>query len=477
MIVAIARKEFREITRDGRFRWLAAACLLLMIAATLGGWQSVLTQLRDRTAAVQSERANFLEQGARNPHAAAHFGQYAFRPVLLPAAIDPGAGAFMGSMIWMEAHRQNLPEFRPAEDSTGSGRSGRLSVAWVLQFVVPLLIVVSTYAAIAGEREQGTLGLALSQGPGLPTLLSGKGLAVAAILLALLLPLVALSVCLFAIVTPGTDTPGVAGRLAWMGLAYGLYLMTFVGLSLLVSTVAKTRRTAFLTLVAAWLFTVVAVPRVAADLAARVHPTPTPTAFWSAIRRGDGLDGAATDPRARAAGLRRDLKAELLARYRVDSIAALPVNFTAVFLQRLEEQDAPIFDYNFERLCQTYEAQRRYQQRFALLSPLIAVRALSMAMAGTDPYAQYHFSRAAEDHRRQFVRQLNEKQAVDGAGKGFYVAPADSWEAIPTLHYHPPPTGAVLRRHRADLAVLALWAALPFLLAQRVARKARHGGS
>ena len=474
MIGVVARKELKEIIRDGRFRWLSVTCVLLILLATASGFQLTMQQLQDQAAAATAERDNFLEQGAKNPHAAAHFGQYAFRPVLLPAAIDPGVAPYMGSMIWLEAHRMNLPEFRPAEDSADFGRVAQLSVAWVLQFVLPLFVIVVTFAAVAGERERGTLALIMSQGLGLGPIMLGKALAALGALLAVLLPLIALSVAGFTLIATETDTQGGMARLAWMGIAYLLYLLSFAGLSLLVSTVAGTRRTAFFALTAIWLLVTVALPRAAADAAAAVHPTPSPAAFWAGIRSGEGSEpDLAGDPRTRAAALRSRLTRELLEEYSVESVDQLPLNFTAVFLQRLEEQDAPIFDYHHGRLWQTYEAQRRLQQLASILSPAIAIRQISMAMAGTDPYAQRHFTVAAEKYRRDFVGQLNGIQATQGAGTRFYVAPGDTWNTVAEFHYEPPAVNEVLHRHLTDLAMLLFWALAPLALALLFARRLR----
>jgi ABC-2 type transport system permease protein len=474
MISVVARKEFREIVRDGRFRWLAATCVLLIAVSTATGLQLTHVQLQDRIAATSAERENFLGQGAKNPHAAAHFGQYAFRPVLLPAALDPGVSSYMGSMIWLEAHRMNLPEFRPAEDSADFARAGQLSVAWVLQFVLPLFVIVVTFGAVAGERERGTLALAMSQGMGLGPMLLGKAVAAVGALFAVLLPLLFMSVLVFLVLAPGTDAQGAGSRLLWMGLGYLLYLLSFAGLSLLVSTLASSRRSALFALIAIWLLVTVAVPRMAADLAATVHPTPTATEFWAGIRAGEGdSSGLADDPGQRVAAIRQRTAEELLTRYQVDAIDQLPVNFTAVFLQRLEEADAPIFDYNYAQLWQTYESQRRLQRLAAILSPTIAMRELSMAMAGADPFAQRHFSVAAETYRRDFVRDLNEIQAVEGAGKRFYVASGETWEDVAAFEYEPPSTATVLGRHALDLGILILWACAPFSLALVAARRAR----
>lgn len=474
MYAVVARKELKEIVRDGRFRWLAMTCVVLVGIAALSGLQITRQQLLDQSVASSVERENFLEQGAKNPHAAAHFGQYAFRPILLPAALDPGASPYMGSMIWLEAHRMNLPEFRPAEDNADFSRAGQLSVAWVLQFIVPLFVIVVTFGAVAGEREGGTLSLAMSQGLRLPQMLLGKGIASLGAILIIVVPLIVLCLIGFELAAPLADHHGAGSRLGWMGAGYLLYLCSFAGLSLLISTISNTRRNAFFALTAIWLLVTIAVPRIAADVAGAVHPTPTPSEFWAGIKRGEGNDaGLDQDPRLRIAEIRSRLSSELLEKYQVDSVDQLPVNFTAVFLQQLEESDAPVFDYNFEQLWQTFEAQRRLQQTASVLSPTLAIRQLSMAMAGADAYAQRHFSLAAEQYRRDFVGQLNRVQAVEGAGKRFYVAPEQTWESVPAFTYEPPATAQVVRRHHIDLLVLLAWAVAPFALALLIAGRAR----
>lgn len=474
MYRAIASKELKLIVRDGRFRWLAFFCVLLIAIAAASGLQTTRTQLLDQTIAGQAERDNFLGQGAKNPHAAAHFGQYAFRPILLPAALDPGVSPYMGSMIWLEAHRMNLAQYRPAEDNADFSRFGALSVAWVLQFIVPLFVIVVTFGAVAGEREGGTLGLAMSQGLSLPKLLMGKGIAALGALLVVLVPVIVLCLVVFALAAPLADHQGSGPRLAVMALGYLLYLISFAGLSLLVSSLSGSRRQAFFVLTALWLLITIAVPRVAADVAGSMYPTPSPAEFWAGIRRAEGdQSGLAEDPRQRIAQIRSRLTEELLARYKVDSVEALPVNFSAVFLQRLEEIDAPIFDHNFNQLWQTYESHRRLQQAASVLSPALAIRQLSMAMAGADPYAQRHFSLAAERHRRNFVAQLNQVQAVEGAGKRFYVAQEQTWDSIAQFHYDPPQTSELLGRHRLDLLLLLVWAIGPFALALLLSRRGR----
>jgi ABC-2 type transport system permease protein len=473
MIVRIARRELIEWARDERLRWLAGLCLLLMMSLTLMGWQSTQSEIRLRETAVAGDLENFLEQGRKNPHAAAHFGQYAFRPTLLPAAIDPGVSAWMGTMIWLEAHRRNLPEFRPADEGTVDGPASVLSVSWVLQYLLPLLLIVGGFATVAGERERGTLALLMAQGVPLRTLLAGKSLAIAGAVSALLSPLIVALICLYLLAPDFVDMHGSGVRLTGMALLYLLYALGFIGLVLCVSLAAATARIALLTLLVLWVGLVVFVPRFAADAAAAAHPLPMASEFWSAIKRGEGAEVSSDVPQERAARLRASLAAELLEQYNVERVEDLPVNFTAVYLQRLEEADAPIFDHAYGELWKKQEQQRAVRSRFGMLSPAVSLREVSMGLAGTDPFALSHFSQAAEAHRRTLVSELNGIQAREGAGPGFYVAEADTWQKIQRFRYTPPSAKDVIRRHRLDIALLFVWAFVPLGLAMLLAGRAR----
>ena len=81
MIGTIARKEFIEIVRDGRFRWVAAIMVLLLLTAMLAGKQRYDAYAATQLAAQGSSNAQWLDQGDKNPHSAAHYGNYAFKPL------------------------------------------------------------------------------------------------------------------------------------------------------------------------------------------------------------------------------------------------------------------------------------------------------------------------------------------------------------------------------------------------------------
>ena len=98
MTFSIARKEFQDTWRDGRFRWAAAIVLVLLGVAFLLARQQVEHQRKEREDATRMERDNWLNQGKKNAHAAAHYGAYVFKPVAPLSIFDRGLQPFVGNI-------------------------------------------------------------------------------------------------------------------------------------------------------------------------------------------------------------------------------------------------------------------------------------------------------------------------------------------------------------------------------------------
>ena len=88
---AIAAKDWREFVRDRRLVIAAGLMLVLALLALALSWQRVASHEADRAAAEAGDRQTWLEQGEQNPHGAAHFASWAFRP-LTPTAPPPRRG-------------------------------------------------------------------------------------------------------------------------------------------------------------------------------------------------------------------------------------------------------------------------------------------------------------------------------------------------------------------------------------------------
>ena len=186
--LAIAVKDATEIWRDGRFRWAAGLLLILLVAAVAGGVHNQSQIARQHADAQQAERDVWLDKGDMNPHAAAHYGAFVFKPVQPLSAIDPGLDPFVGVFVFLEAHKQQLARHRPIEDATPTRRLGQLTPASAALVLLPLLVVALTFSSFAGERDQGTLRPLLAMGISRRSLLAGKAMGAMLPLAAVIVP-------------------------------------------------------------------------------------------------------------------------------------------------------------------------------------------------------------------------------------------------------------------------------------------------
>jgi ABC-2 type transport system permease protein len=469
MLLTIARKEFREIVRDGRFRWAAAVVGGLLIVAGLAGWTAWRDQAQQRDTAQSTMQEMWFNQPAKNPHSAAHYGLWAFKPQMPLSFIDRGVDPYTGTASWLEAHRQNEFRFRPAMDATAAQRFGDWTAAGVLQLLLPLLIILLAHAAFAGERERGTLRQLASLGVPSRTLTMGKALGVGGALVLLLVPAAVVGA---ALVLWGAGAEGLLRLTAMSGL-YLAYFALVLGITLFVSARAATARGALVVLLSLWAWNGLVAPRLAADMARAVAPTPTAREFAADVQRSlaNGLDGHSP---ASARG--RALQDSLLKAYNVASVDSLPFNFDGFAMQRGEEEANAVFDHHFGLLWEQYSAQDRAQLAGAIVAPLIAVRQLSMAIAGTD-FAQHRaFATSAETYRRLLNKAMNDDIAEHAAaGEAFsYTADDDLWKAVGPFTYEAPGLGRVLLGQFPSLLFLGAWLAMLVVMVRGERRVAVH---
>jgi ABC-2 type transport system permease protein len=117
------------------------------------------------------------EPAEKNPHSAAHYGVYAFKPKSQLAIVDTGIDPYVGVATWLEAHKQNEFKYRPAQDRTAVQRFGELTGAEVLQVLLPLFIVLLTFSAFSASASRGLTAPAAQPGRP-PHLAAGKALGI-----------------------------------------------------------------------------------------------------------------------------------------------------------------------------------------------------------------------------------------------------------------------------------------------------------
>ena len=453
MITRIARKEFTEIIREGRLR-LALIVVLVLLGMSIVISRAYYASIQQQhLEAKENARNIWVSQDEKNPHSAAHYGTYAFKPKFPLALIDPGIDKFAGISIFLEAHRRNEAAFAAAADQTGLARFGDLSPDFILLFIIPLLIILLGYNAFSREYESGTILLVKSQGtPGF-SLAAGKWWGV-------FFPILLISLFIFGLGAVFLVSLREFGKfepiylLLLMGV-YLLYYAVFTNLTLVVSALAKKSGVALVVLLSVWILVCLAAPKATGNLADYLHPYPTKQEFSTDIKtdKANGLDGH--NPWSEAA---QQLEAETLEAYGVDSIHQLPFNYAGYRMQKGEEHEAQVYFKHYALLKETYRQQTAVYRASAVLSPFLPTRFLSMAISRTDYQTHWNFADAAEQYRLKMVEVLNNDLAENSRfGEWNYKADSKLWDSIPDFTYDPPELSTILTDNRSNFALLLLW--------------------
>jgi ABC-2 type transport system permease protein len=457
----IARDELRLMARN-RVAVIALILLVLLtLVAVASSWshQRGIAELRARHAEAAEEA--FKAQPDRHPHRVVHYGHFIFRPLGPLAAFDPGVDAFTGNSMFLEGHRQNTANFGDVRQSSLLVRFGQLTPAFLLQVVAPLLLIFLGYGALARETERGTLRLLMMQGARRAQVVRGKLTALGVV--ALLAGLPAMTGFILIAGQPGA----LALPMLTIALGYLAYLALWVVGILLVSALVRRSRDALLMLVALWAVVVVLLPRVAPDMASAAVPLrnrlQTDVAMARDLRQlGDSHNP--DDPHF------AKFKQSVLDQYGVKSVEELPVNYKGVLALEGERLSTSLFDRYTGESYAAQARQNRLVDAAGVLSPAIAIRALSMAAAGTDFDGHRRFLDQAEAYRYALVQRLNalEKTDVSYADDTAEDSDADrrsrvaarNWQAMPDFAFEAPSGATLAKGALPGLAIVLLWLAV-----------------
>lgn len=428
---ALIRMEALMMLRERRIAVALATPAVLVLLAWAWSFAGHLREDAGKREVAAAERARWLAQGAKDPHSAAHYSIHAFKPTLPLAALDPGIEPFVGQSVWLEAHHQNDPLYRPQADASRLQRAGLPNPAGLVVLLGPLLAFVLAHAAVSSARERGGWRCVLAAATSPRRMLASKAVAAWALVCgALVLP--AFVATVVAVAIQGRWDADMALRASgWLAIA-----AAYVAIAVLigVATAARMRaaRPAVAVLFATWAIVFVAIPRLASDAAIAAVPLPSTQAVRAQLIAEAPAYWLADEAKAR--------RGEILRRHGVDRVEDLPVDLRGAELDAAERHAQGVFD----RVIGGYQARMARQdarfRRWAALSPAIAATALSQAFAGTDFHHHRAFVVAAETYRRSLVNRMNAEVMAhaDEAPGGRYTADAALWAQIPDFAHRPP---------------------------------------
>lgn len=458
---AVMRNELRAMSRQRTALAGIVLMAVLTVTATVVSLHHMQAAAEHRAAQQAQAQAAFDAQPDRHPHRVVHYGHFVYRLPSALAAFDPGVDPFTGSSMFLEGHRQNTANFGDVMQSSLLTRFGQLTPAFVLQILSPLVLIFLGHGLLAQEHERGTLRQLMLQGASRRAIVGGKLCALLLVATIFLLP-AAIGLAWLAAGTP--DSALVALTVAG---GYALYLTVWCLLITAISALLPRRRDALLGLIGGWAVVALMVPRIAPDVAYTALDLPDRLQTEVGIARDLRAMGDSHDP---ADPYFASFRQRVLDQYGVSRIDDLPVNYKGLLAVEGERLTSVLFNRYAEHSAHIQHEQNALVSRFALISPVIAIRQMSMAAAATDLRAHLRFMDQAEQHRYRLVQQLNQMQAdaVSYADDTASDPGADQrkrvdrsqWQATPAFGYVPLPPWHVLQSLSWPLLGLLGWVAV-----------------
>ena len=338
-----------------------------------------------------------------------------------------------------------------------AGLTATVDLEFIATAVLALLAIVFSYDAVCGEREQGTLRLALSYSVSRGHFLIGKWIGG---FLALAAPYLAAVVCGGLLLSLGFDF-GLDAK-AWGGLALLtatslLYVLAVFGLGTCVSALVGRSTTSIVVLLLIWSVAVMVVPSLAPHVAARLAPVSSPGQIEKQKQAN-----------------RRDIETRALQAHDQRP----PSEFDA-WLQWAAWSNGVRRDQFLEQMNMAERINERFRRDMARqvdiamnlsrVSPAASFRLIAASLAATGPRETARFWQALVDYREQMCRFAydgwaemaleNHRRRLAGLGmlNSYYV------EGYPRFDYPYVGFGERLEEALPDVVLLCVWCALFFV--------------
>ena len=469
-MLKIVINEWKGWWRTGQFRWLITALLVVLVIISYFGVKDVQNRQIQTNESKAQVRDQWENMGPSNPHSAAHYGSYAFKPINPLSALDEGVNLTAGRVLRLEGHVQNEVVHSAQSQSVFISYFGPLKASLILQIVVPLLILFLTYYTIKSEHEQGRIKLLLVQGVSYARLIVGKVLSVW--LLAIIILMVTLGLQL--IVFSGAADSDLMLRSGLIILVYAAFYLIITLLTASLSSRFGKGASALTIMLAVWVVWLVFLPKVSSWYVQKQHPLPSRQDFTTAMYedRSKGIDGHnPSDAREEA------LKDSVLLAYGVTELDSLPINYDGILMQADEEYGNKVWDKHFGDLFELMLEQKSSMQLAGFINPFSSLQSLSMGLCGTDQWSHLHFQKEAESYRRVFIKALNDEHAYGGSKNGDWgwKAEQEFFNNIDDFYYQTPSYNEAAAIYRLDWVSLGLWLLLSMVALVYATKQKQEG--
>lgn len=406
-IQLICRHTCLNLLKEPTTKWLVGLFFIILLFALSSSYISQLDHYHTVTHHSQEVRDNWESNPDKHPHRMAHYGYVVFRDHFPMSFFDAGMNSFLGNAVFLEAHRQNSINFSKVSLSNSLMRFGELSAGPIIQLLLPLLIFFWGFSSIAGDRESGVLRMIRTQGASWTEVILGRAAGIYLLSLAIFLPIVLLALFML-ILYPSQgfhpDTLLGFGLTVW---SYLIYLAITTLIAVWISAISQTKRSALIQLIGCWLIFTIVFPKIAQVSGQILIPTPSKIEFEAAIEEDIIKQGDSHNPND---PLFNSLRDSVLSKYGVSTTNELPFNYSGFIMSQGEQLSTMTYREHKERLIELYQQQNRIVNWTAFFNPYIAIKHISMSLAGTDFKSFRHFDNQAEDYRYTLAQDMNDLQ-------------------------------------------------------------------
>ena len=449
-MINIIKNEWKMLVRNRTFVYLNIFFISVMSIVI---WFGVIQNTKQETYRQNAQkfiRNQWDNLNAMNPHGAAHYGTYAFKPNNILNSMDSGINSITGNVIKLEGHVQNEIAYSEVSQSLSISKFGKLKSSLLLQYIIPLILIFLAYNTVISEKENQRLKLILIQGISMKQVIFGKILSIWIYSLILLFVTV-----IFQIFFSKIDYE-VLSRLFLLILSYGFYFYIIISLSIYFSSTLKSNSSALSLILVIWIMWTIFFPKIWGNTVEKIYQLPTRAEFKTMMKedRSRGIDGH--NPRDKR---RESLKNKYLSDFKVDSLKNLPINFDGIVMQEDEEYGNIVWDKHFGKKYETLKSQKILYQISGLINPFASLQSLSMALCGTDMFHHLDFLEKSENYRRYFIKTLNDKHAYGGSKTGEWDWKVDStfFQTVENFNYIYPKISNQILNYRLDVLFLLFW--------------------
>ncbi|MFT4660629.1 MAG: ABC-2 type transport system permease protein [Patiriisocius sp.] len=458
-MLLIIKNEWRFLIRSRIFLGITIAFVLILLGSIILGNYQTQMQKQNHSDATEHVRQKWESIDSMNPHSAAHYGTYIFKPANLLNNLDEGVNSITGNVLRIEGHVQNETMLSDASQIQSVSRFGKLKSSLLLQYMVPLLLVFLAFNVMSSEKQSGRLKLLVLQGTKPLRIIASKTISVW-LYGVLLLSLV---VIIYTILNFRTMDGEILMRTALFFLSYTLYYFIITGLTVFFSARWQNATVALTSMLGIWILWTIFLPNILMTSVEKWHPLPSRNDFKTAMNedRSKGIDGHDEED-ARSI----ELENRTLEEYGVDSLHQLPINFAGIRMQADEDFGNSVWDKHFGKNREILEQQKQSFQLGGILNPFISLQNTSMGFMASDNLHHQEFLLEVENYRRLFIKMLNDDFAYGGSKTGDwdYEANGDFFKSVPHFDYQTIRISSYLHHYFIDLSMLLAWSVAVFML-------------